>query len=324
MVTINTEVSPGDLIKASLWNSLLKRLFDLEIKVEQLSGGVVTGIIVVPDVFGQTLKQAKAQITNPAQQLAVGFIIDAFGNNIDDSNTATDSLIVIGQMPPAGTRTNPASSVNLAVSASSTVVEPPQPPKINPNGFSPKPVPAGTEVTIGGENFAALAGDNKITFDGVAAAVSSGGPTFLKVVVPKNLPNGPTKVGDPTNNNVKVHLNTGKGETDAICSVSAPISESPSPFINTITPSPGQFTTDLIINGTGFTAATQDHRVTFSGKPGDGVAPKTATPTTLTVTIPDSLKSEFTTVPSMIQFDVVVTTKGVKSNTKPHNILRVT
>jgi PASTA domain-containing protein/IPT/TIG domain-containing protein len=321
---INMDVKPGDLITSELWKLLLGRIGDLETKVQILSGNIGTGTVTVPDVFGHTLKDARGQITKPALQLGVGFIIDAFGNQVDDSLPASDDLIVIGQMPQAGTRTQPLTSVNLAVSAKAgSATEPPKPPKITPGAFTPSPVPAGTEVTIGGENFAPIPSDNKVTFDGVAGQVSdSSTPTFLKVTVPKSLPNGPQKVGDPTNNNVKVHVSTPKGDTEETLKVSAPISNEAPPHIDTITPATGRFTEPLVINGTGFSPTLADNRVFFSGKPSDGVAPTLATPTQLTLNLPESLKSEFTTVPLTLSFDVVVRTKGVTSNTKPHPIRR--
>lgn len=317
------DVEPGDLITSALWNSLRGKVLDLEAQVQQLSGSVGTGNVIVPEVFGRTLKQAKAMITLPALQLTVGFVIDAFGKPVDISQTASDSLIVIGQMPAAGDRVSAATSVNLAVSAvPNSVVDPPKPPKIT--GFNPSPVPAGIEVTIGGENFTSTIGDITLTFDGVATPINSSTPTTIKAVVPKTMPNGPNKVGDPTNNGVKVHLVVKGVATDATCSVSAPLSDAVSPKIDTITPNPGVFTQDLTIIGSGFTSVKEDHRVTFDGKPVDGVIPKTATPTTLTLALPESLKAEFTTTPGVKLFDVVVTTKSVKSGSKPHNILRVT
>jgi hypothetical protein len=321
----NMDVKPGDLITSELWKLLLDRIGDLEAKVQVLSGNIGTGTVTVPDVFGHTLKDARGQITKPALQLGVGFIIDAFGNQVDDNLPASDSLIVIGQMPQAGTRTQPLTSVNLAVSGKTGTAggggETPKLPKITPGAFTPSPVPAGTEVTIGGENFASIPGDNKVTFDGVAGQVSdSSTPTFLKVTVPKTLPNGPQKVGDPTNDKVKVHVTTPKGEADGTIRVSAPISNEASPHIDTITPATGRFTEPLIINGTGFSATPGDNRVFFSDKPSDGVAPSGASPTQLTLNLPESLKSEFTTVPLTLSFNVIVKTKGVNSNTKPHPI----
>jgi IPT/TIG domain-containing protein len=318
-----TDVEPGDLITSALWNALRGKVIALEAQVQQLSGSVGTGNVIVPEVFGRTLKQARGLITVPALQLVVGFVIDAFGKPVDISQSASDALIVIGQMPAAGARVSAGTSINLAVSAAASgVVEPPKLPNIT--GFNPIPVPAGTEVTIGGENFSSTTSDITLTFDGVATPVNSSTPTTIRAVVPKTMPNGPNKVGDQTNNGVKVHLVVKGSATDATCSVSAPLSDAASPFIDSITPNPGVFTQDLTIIGTGFSANKDDHRVTFSGKPAEGVIPKTATPTTLTLSLPDSLKAEFTTVPGLKQFDVVVTTKSVKSNTKPHNILRVT
>jgi hypothetical protein len=318
-----TEVEPGQLITSALWNSLCDTVIDLETQVQQLTGSISTGNSIVPELFGRTLKQAKSLLGVPALQLTPGFVIDAFGTPVDISLPASDNLIVIGQMPVAGARVNPGSSVNLAVSASQSAGTPAvKPPKINT--FNPSPVPAGTEVTIGGENFSSDKTEiTTLTFDGVAAPVSSSTPTTIKAVVPKTMLNGPNKVGDPTRNNVNVHLVVKGNATDGTCSVSAPVSDTPSPHIDSITPNPGVFTADLNIIGTGFSSSPQDHRVKFSGKPVDGVIPKAATPTQLTVSLPASLKNEFTTVPDLISFHVVVTTKGVDSNTKDHDIFCV-
>lgn len=316
-----TEVEPGDLITSALWNSLHGKIIDLETKVNQLAGNIGTGTITVPEVFGRTLKQAKAILSVPALQLSIGFVIDAFGQPVDISLPASDTLIVIGQMPATGVKVGAGSSVSLAVSAQGSGGAQPKLPKIT--GATPSPVAAGTEITIGGENFSSTPGENTISFDGVTATVNSSTPTTIKAVVPKTMPNGPNKVGDPTNNNVKIVLVVNGNETEGKCSVSAPISDAPSPKIDTITPNPAVFTADMTIVGSGFTTNAQDHRVTFGGKPVDGVVPKAATLTTLTVTLPESLKSEFPTFPQMKLMDVVVTTKGVKSNTKPHNIMRV-
>jgi hypothetical protein len=320
------EVRPGDLITAAGWNSLNARVVDLETKLQQLSGSVPTGNVSVPDVFGLSLANAKAIFNLPTQQLAMGFVVDAAGSSVDPGLQASGTRIVIGQSPAAGTKTHPGVSVNLVVSAvAGTGAAPVPKPTINPSGFSPNPVPAGTELTIGGANFAPLASDNKVFFDGMQAPQPSDSstPTFLRVVVPQNLPNGPHKPGDPTNTNVQVLVVIGDQSAGGKCSVAAPLSEAAPPHIDIITPDPGKLNQEIVITGSGFSANAAENRVRFTGQPVEGVVPKEATENVLKVTVPKSLEGSFTTVPSTISFDVVVTTQQVNSNTKPHNIRRL-
>lgn len=326
MANIINEVKPGNLITAALWNSLVMKLGALEAALEKLSGSVPTGKIKVPDVFGQQLKDATAMITKPSLQLALGFVVDAFGKPVNPDLQASAGLIVIGQMPGGGMLANPFESVNLAVSASpSAVSEPPKTPKIKDNGFTPNPVPAGTELKINGENFAPSGKDNQVFFDGTKATQpsDSSGPNQLLVVVPMKLPNGPKKKGDPTNTKVTVLIKTPNGEVEGTLAVAAPLQDEPPPFIATITPVTGLLNQEITITGTGFSPTKEENRVTIGGKPADGIIPASADETTLKVIVPQSLESAFDTAPKTLAFDVIVTTNKVKSNTKPTNIRRL-
>lgn len=327
MANTLVEVRPGDLITAAGWNSLHARVVDLENQLAQLSGSIPTGGATVPNVFGLTLANAKALFNLPSQQLTMGFVVDADGKNVDPGLQASGTRIVIGQSPAAGTKANVGSSVNLVVSSVAGGGGGPAPaPKPTISGFAPTPVHAGAEVTIGGTNFAPKASDNKVFFDGLQAPQPSDSstPTFLKVVVPQHLPNGPNKPGDQTNNNIQVLVVVGDQSVESKCSVSAPLSEEAPPNITGITPATAQINGEIIITGTGFSANAAENRVRFNGVPVDGVVPTSATVSQLQVTVPtQALQNFFDTAPQTKSFEIVVTTKQVNSAGKAHNIRRL-
>ncbi|HEX4954505.1 MAG TPA: IPT/TIG domain-containing protein [Thermoanaerobaculia bacterium] len=60
--------------------------------------------------------------------------------------------------------------------------------------FSPGQGPVGTEVTLQGQGFSALAGDNAVAFAGTPASVSSASATELLVTVPTGAATGPISV----------------------------------------------------------------------------------------------------------------------------------
>ncbi|HEY6190256.1 MAG TPA: IPT/TIG domain-containing protein [Pyrinomonadaceae bacterium] len=324
------EVKPGDLITSEMWNDMVARLTQLTKTLDEVSRSSLQGTMTVPDVFGRKLSDAKAILAMPENQLGMGFIVDASGKIIDPTLQSSAKLIVIGQAPGPGTKVNPGSSVGLAVSApiaptGTTTLATPGP-KIK--GFQPDPAPVGSEVTIGGEAFAADPKDNIVFFDGVKAdtPTKSTGNTLL-VIVPKGIKDAPVKPGDKTRVDVPVTVKVGDKTAEGFLDISAPISEKAAPKIDTITPTVGivstaQKNSTITINGTGFATDPKANFVRFSAFPKDGVNPDTAKENQLVVVVPKELAQFMPEAGVPQSFDVTVTTDAGTSNTKSHNFMR--
>jgi hypothetical protein len=261
-MAITTQVNAGDLITAELMNEILTRLGSVEEQV--VSPG---GTISVPSVVGQQLATARATLTAPTTQLGLGFVISASGEGIDLAATASNSLIVINQVPPGGTKVNAGTPVSLVVSATGSGSAPQPKPKPKITAVKPEKVNAGLQVEIIGENFALSRFQNQVFFNGFKGPdpTSASGPGSLFVVIPKNLPNVPsgnaelpvtvqvvTPDGDSTLSGKLVVLAPLPGPDFAVTEIS-PASVTANP----VTPP------DITIKGTGFNATAANNIVEF-------------------------------------------------------------
>jgi IPT/TIG domain len=296
-----TNAKPGDLIKSADWNALIAL-------VQGLSGPAAAGPITVPSLFGLTLGNAIAIITLPSAQLTVGNIFDTLGNKVNAAVTNAGPLLVLNQMPPAGTNVYAGSSVNLVVSPlpGSTIAAPLLP---SITSYNPVPVPIGAQLEIDGQNFDPLNSNNKVTIGGIATAAPAAGSNTVKlfVVVPTGIAGAPTTAGVTLS--VPVIVTTPAGPANGTTTITAPLAN-PLPTItgfNPPNPGGGNVGQTITISGTGFDTAAANDRVIFdpTGSP-IPVTPTAATSTQLTVTIPTGISGltqpgQFRSVPISVE-----------------------
>jgi hypothetical protein len=276
-------VQPGEVIRASLINQL----------IDAVNGGIsspATGV-AVPDLFGRTLDQARALLTQPTTNLALGTTLDPFGVVVDPNAAGSGSRFVLNQSPSATTRVPVGTPVNLVIAA------------VSPGSPQPTPIVQRTETLTGtvtstfrvgetlvivGSGFNVATGLNTVTFDGQPAASIASDPANptgrLRVVVPTGIPGGPVNPGDPAKPNVQLAVRN-SGSTPAIfpITVDAP-SGVPMPSITGFTP-PQQFVgSNVTVNGANFSNVLARNVVTLNGTAATVV---TATPAQIVFTVPN-------------------------------------
>ena len=294
-----TNVEPGDLITSEKWNLLLARVAELAAQVQGLSGNVSTGTVTVPNLFGLTLNQATAIITNPAQQLALGNVIDALGQFIDPNEPDAGSLLVINQIPSAGTKTFPGAGVSLLVAGTAGDGEPPPPTLPLISEVFPTPSPVGNQVEIRGSNFAPLNTNNVVTFDNIP---TPNPPTMqsdvgtLFVTIPTGIPGAPTAQGQANKTGVVVRVRDIVRNVEAEFSgcVVAPPPAVPLPTITAVAPNPAFIGAILQVTGQNFSATAANNTVRFDNNPALQVVASSATAVAggairLNVTIPTGI-----------------------------------
>src|SRR2546428_5349973 len=203
-----TQVSPGDLITADLMNQILTRLGQVDALLGQIGTGPLT--ITVPIVYGRVLSDARAILSNPALQLSLGSVLDTTGATVNPNQAASASLVVITQMPPAGMRVPPLTSVDVVVASGSGGAPPVSlPPTIT--SVTSNVIVNGLADIIG-TNFDSLNTKNVVKFDGVSATVSpASNPVHLIVTVPTGIPGAPTTSVQAPKVGVQVTVTTPAG-----------------------------------------------------------------------------------------------------------------
>lgn len=136
-------------------------------------------------------------------------------------------------------------------------------------GFTPTSGVPGTTVTIIGANFSTTAAENTVTFNGVAATVTSASATQLTVVVP-----------EATKGKISVTVN---GKTVTSTNDFTVEEEVLSPAITSFSPTSAKVGTSIVITGTNFNNTVSGNVVTINGTVASVTA---ATTTQLTVTVP--------------------------------------
>ncbi len=311
-MTATPQVSPGDLITANLWNQILNRLDLIDATIGSL-GGVGSLTIVVPIVYGRTLADARSILTAPAQQLNLGSVLDTKGTVVSPNAPGSASLVVIAEMPPAGTRVAPNTSIDLLVAAQGSGGGGPQPlPVINL--ILPASAPVGSQVTINGANFAVLNTANTVRFDTQTAVVSPlSNDQQLIVTVPTGITGAPVNPGDPAKTGVPVTVVTPAGPTavPGVITVTAPVPSTPTiTTTNPTPPSPAIVGNSLVITGTNFNATPSQNNVTIGGT---AATVTNASTTSLTVTVP--LITGLNTIPSTrTNVPLIVTVNAIASN----------
>lgn len=138
--------------------------------------------------------------------------------------------------------------------------------------ISPESGPVGTQVIITGTNFSTTASENTVTFNDVAANVTSATALRIETIVPANATTGPVKV--------TVNGNTVTGPE---FTVTEPTPEELT--ITSIAPMSGAVGTEVTITGTNFGATAEENTVTFTD---DVPAEVTSvSDTSLVVLVPD-------------------------------------
>jgi len=159
---------------------------------------------------------------------------------------------------------------NTGVSADNFTVLPPVvlPPAIA--SFTPAAGAPGTEVTITGTGFSAIAANNTVKFaDNKTGVITGAATTWIKVTVPQGAVTG----------NISVAV-AGTGASVSATAFIVP----PPPAITSFTPALGLPGDTVVVTGTGFSSVTSDNTVKFAD---NAIATVTAaTPTQLTVIVP--------------------------------------
>ena len=138
--------------------------------------------------------------------------------------------------------------------------------------FTPKSGPVGTVITLVGTGYSATANLNTVTFNGAAATVTSATTTQLVVTVPAGATTGPISVTTPSGSatsSTPFTVTTG-GAFGA-------------PTITSFTPTIGTPDTAVSITGTNYDPTPSNNALRFNI---NAALVTTATPTTLTTTVP--------------------------------------
>ena len=135
--------------------------------------------------------------------------------------------------------------------------------------FTPNSGPVGTTVTIYGTGYSTTPSQNTVTFNGVAATVTSASATKIVTSVPAGATTGTIAVTSPT----------GSATSTDIFSIS-----SQAPTIIGFTPNVGDVGTPVTISGTNFQTTPSSNTVTFFNNRRS--AATSATPTSLSTTVP--------------------------------------
>jgi hypothetical protein len=197
--------------------------------------------------------------------------------------TASTAVSITTTVPPgatSGTITVRTSGVTVTSSSSFTVLSTP-----SITSFSPASGAVGATVTITGNNFSTTAANNLITFNGVAAVVTSSTVNTITTVVPPGASTGPISLAL---NGIVVNSGTN-------------FTVLPSPSITGFSPSSGAVSATVTISGANFSTTPANNVVRFNG--------------TLAVVTASTATSITTTVPAGASTGTVsVTTSGVTVN----------
>src|SRR6478609_3853856 len=141
--------------------------------------------------------------------------------------------------------------------------------------FTPQKGVVGSTVTINGTGFGATAGQNSVSFNGVSATIVSATSTQIVATVPATATTGPIMVTAP-------------GGSISTSTAFTVLADSGAPTISSFTPSTGLPGSAVTITGTNYDPSTANNRVHFNVS---GASVTSATPTTLNVTVPNTVGS---------------------------------
>jgi YD repeat-containing protein len=191
----------------------------------------------------------------------VTYVYDALGRLVGvidpSSDTAVYSYDAVGNL------------LGIARYASSTV---------SIIDFQPTAGPVGTIVTIQGTGFSATPGSNAVTFNGVAATVTSSTATSIVVPVPASATTGTIGL-------------TVSGASATSASAFTVTATGATPTITSFSPTIGVPAATVTITGTGFEPVPINNKVSFYGIPPAKSFVSTATTTSLDVKVPANARS---------------------------------
>ncbi len=276
MAAINETINPGDVISSELMRKIIELINAHD---AALSGGGGGGGVTVPNLFGRPLSEAKVSLQ--LQQLALGTVVDAGGSIINPASTSSGSLMVLNQVPVAGSKTVAGGAVNLVVAGSAGGTAPPPPPTPVVTLLVPTSVRAGGSLEIRGSGFAGAT--CTVTLGGINATVlGTSNISRLYVTVPSGIPGAPTLPGGPAASDIELRVvNPGGLSTTSSVTVLPPLANPLA--ITAITPNPVTVGKPVTITGTGFATTANQQSVSFGGV---AATPSAATATQLTVTVP--------------------------------------
>lgn len=182
------EVEPGDLIEAELFNQLVRRLRELEKKLDQVPADAVT----VPRFIGSSLGTAVDRLNRPNVLLNLGSVYDSHGNALTPTLSENRSRTVVSQMPRPGTNVSKNERVELLIAATSSAdggnggSEQPGP---TIKTVDPNPQHIGSPIMISGDHFGNDPGSVSVTIDGVSVDEIRGlDANSMEVTVPSEVP----------------------------------------------------------------------------------------------------------------------------------------
>jgi YD repeat-containing protein len=135
--------------------------------------------------------------------------------------------------------------------------------------FTPNGGPIGTNVTIYGTGFSTTPSQNTVSFNGVAATVTSSSATHIVTSVPSGATTGA----------IAVTTLAGSASSNTSFTVSA----SNAPTISSFTPTIGTSSTAVTISGTNFESSPANNSTRFNGS---YAFVNSSTPTTISTTVP--------------------------------------
>jgi hypothetical protein len=277
MAVITETVNPGDVISSAL----MKKIIDL-LNAHETSLGGGGGGIVVPNLFGQTLNDARLALQ--LQQLTLGTVVDTGGAVINPLAVSSQQRMVLNQVPVSGSQTVTGGSVNLVVAGQSSGSPAPAPAAPVINLLLPSSVRAGNTLEIRGSGFAGVT--SVVTFGGINGVVqATSNQTRIFVLVPTGIPGAPALPGDPATPGIALRVTNPDSQfVNSTVTLLPPLT---SPLaISNIAPDPGQMGSSVVITGTGFLTTLNQNVVSFGTLT---ATPTLATPTQLTVTIPNGI-----------------------------------
>jgi YD repeat-containing protein len=225
--------------------------------VVPVPSGATTGNVIVT-VNGGSSNGSLFTVSSQANTRPVSFTYDALNRLIGvvdaSGNVATYSYDAVGNI--------------LSISRNT-------PGQVTIINFSPSSGPTGTMVTISGAGFSANPAQNAVTFGSVTATIVSSSSTQIVVSVPPGAASGSISVTSPSGSATagsSFIVTTGSTGT----------------LITSFSPTIGAVGTPVIISGSGFDVTQGNDRLQFnvSSQP-----VLTATPTSLSATVPESTGS---------------------------------
>jgi sugar lactone lactonase YvrE len=151
---------------------------------------------------------------------------------------------------------------------------------------------AGTIVTVNGNNFSEIISENKVTFNGAEATLTSASTTVLVAIVPEDATSGPVRV--------MVNGMTAMGPDFTVVP--------DAPQIISVEPSSGEVGDTVTVNGENFGPSVRENTVTFNGTIATIIS---ANPTVLEVSVPAFAETG----------PLVVTVNGIASNAVTFTVL---